>query len=538
VTPRRPHPAAESGFTIVEVLVAMVILVVGLLGVATMLTKAAQSTASSKTREQGVALQRELVEGARGIAYGDLTPSSVVGRLQSQPGLGDDDAAAGWNIRRRGVTYTVAVGVCSVDDAKDGIGSHDAGVFCANGSGTTSPATCGSLLGRSGEIFGTSAAATAGAAAGDCGIDLNQDGSVDNLVNGTATTCNGSCSGGGQPDDSNPDDYKRVITLVRWKTGEGQRYALQSTTLPYPGLAGAPRVTNLTTTATIPVTSPTVTSLPFTVTTNRTAQTVAWSLDGTPMGTAAGLRTTSFTFTWDIGSLSGGSAPGPNEVVDGDYVVSAKAFDPYGAYGAIRVRTITLNRRQPYGPPNFRAVMVDDVVETEWTQSPERDVQGYQLYRRPESGADVLVVDTGNRATAARDSSGRPTTGTWTYFARAVDKDPGGSLRSGDASALVTLPLDNHSPKPPTNVVRTQAGGQVQLTWSAPAAPEDPDAGDSVTQYVIYRDGQRLADQFATSTTTTWTDTTAADGPHTYWVAAVDSRLAQSARVAAVEAGP
>lgn len=538
MTIRRPHPTAESGFTIVEVLVAMVILVVGLLGVASMLTKAAQTTASSKTREQAVALQRELVEGARGIAYGDLTHASVVSRLQSQPGLGDEDAGAGWNIRRRGVTYTVAVGVCSVDDPKDGIGSHDVGAFCANGAGTTSPATCRSLLGRNGDIAGTTAATTAGTAAGDCGIDLNQDGRVDNLVNATATTCNGNCSGPGQPDDSNPDDYKRVITLVRWKTGEGQRYALQSTTLPYPGLAGAPRVTNLTTTATIPVTSPSVTSLPFTVTTNRTAQTVAWSLDGTPIGTAAGLRTTTFTFSWDLGSLSGGAAPGPDEVVDGDYVVSAKAFDPYGAYGAIRVKTITLNRRQPYGPPNFKAVMVDDVVETEWTQSPERDVQGYQLYRRPESGADVLVVDTGNRATAARDGAGRPTTGTWTYFAKAVDKDPSGNLRSGDASTLITLPLDNRSPRPPTNVVKTQASGQVVLTWTAPAAPDDPDAGDSVTQYVIYRDGQRLADQFATSTTTTWTDTTANDGPHTYWVASVDSRLAQSARVAAVEAGP
>jgi len=71
VTIRRPHPTAESGFTIVEVMVAMVILVVGLLGVATMLAKAAESTASSKAREQGVALQRELVEGARGIAYGE-----------------------------------------------------------------------------------------------------------------------------------------------------------------------------------------------------------------------------------------------------------------------------------------------------------------------------------------------------------------------------------------------------------------------------------------------------------------------------------
>ena len=75
----------------------------------------------------------------------------------------------------------------------------------------------------------------------------------------------------------------------------------------------------------------------------------------------------------------------------------------------------------------------------------------------------------------------------------------------------------------------------MNLSWSAPAAPADPDAGDSVTGYVIYRDGQRLADAYATTTSTSYADTAVSDGAHTYWVVAVDSRGAQSARVAANE---
>jgi hypothetical protein len=56
-----------------------------------------------------------------------------------------------------------------------------------------------------------------------------------------------------------------------------------------------------------------------------------------------------------------------------------------------------------------------------------------------------------------------------------------------------------------------------------------------VAGYAIYRDGQRLADSYATTTTTSFTDTAVSDGEHSYWVAAVDGRGAQSARVAAQE---
>jgi hypothetical protein len=511
-------------------MVAMVILVVGLIGAAAMLGKASEMTASSKAREGGVALQRELIEAARGTAYAELAPTGIVSKLQALQGLGDTGAEAGWNITRRSVQYTVAVGVCSVDDTADGLAAHPAGSFCANGGGTATSSTCRDLLGVSGSIKGTAAAATAGAAAGDCGIDLDVDGEVDNLVNVSATACPGVCA----TPDPNPEDYKRVVTLVRWKTGSGSRFALQSTTLPDPGLSGAPRVTNLTASATT-VTLASVGSISFTATTNRTAATVGWSLDGTPKGPATGTDTTSFGFVWNLGTVSSGTAPGASEVVDGEYTVGAKAFDDFGAYGPEKVQTIVLNRRRPYAPPNFKAVMVDDAIEAGWTAGAERDLHAYRLFRSESGGEVTQVADTGDRATQAVDAANLPTSGTWSYFVRAVDKDESGALRPGDASPLMAIPMDNRSPAEPTNVVARRVSGRVDLTWSAPAAPMDPDAGDSVTGYVVYRDGQRLADAYATTTATSYSDTAVTDGAHTYWVVAVDSRGAQSGRVAAAE---
>jgi hypothetical protein len=179
--------------------------------------------------------------------------------------------------------------------------------------------------------------------------------------------------------------------------------------------------------------------------------------------------------------------------------------------------------------------MVDDVVEVEWTRAPERDIQGFRVYRRPPSGSDELVAENGDRATEAQDGSNLPGSGIYSYFARAVDKDIAGNLRTGDATTLIPILFDNRSPRPPTDVTAERVGGQVNLSWSAPAAPADPDAGDSVVGYAIYRDGQRLADSYATTTTTTYTDTAVSDGAHTYWLVSVDGHGAQSARVAASE---
>src|SRR3954447_22832277 len=94
--PRRlcqPGRRSQAGFTLVEVTVAAFVMVVGLLGTIAMLDNANLTTASTKAREQGIALQRELVEAARSTPYDDLVPNGVVPAIQSHSDLADDDAS-------------------------------------------------------------------------------------------------------------------------------------------------------------------------------------------------------------------------------------------------------------------------------------------------------------------------------------------------------------------------------------------------------------------------------------------------------------
>src|SRR3954454_1293838 len=128
---RSAHIREEQGVTLVEVMIASVILLVGLLAAATMLTQASATSTTTQAREQAVALQRELVEAARGISYAELTPNTIVTDVRSGAGLADADPnAGGWQLKRRGIVFTVAMGVCSVDDPQDKTGADDPATFC------------------------------------------------------------------------------------------------------------------------------------------------------------------------------------------------------------------------------------------------------------------------------------------------------------------------------------------------------------------------------------------------------------------------
>src|SRR4051812_24811301 len=272
----------EHGFTLVEVMVAAMILVVGILGTLSMLTYGSLATTTTKAREQGVALQREIVEVARSLPYDQLVPNSIVGRIQATSDLGDDQPSTpGWQVHRRGFTYTVSVGVCTVDDPSDGGGVDDDATFCPPGR-ATSAATCRSILGISGSISGVAgAAATNALDVGSCGLDLNLDGQVDYLTRAQLTTDGhvNLCSIVGwcptTTTDTYPDDYKRIVTLVRWNRGGGARYALQSTTVPNPGSSAAPQMTALTAPAGLAVSASSTTSIAFAATTSRTPAAVS-----------------------------------------------------------------------------------------------------------------------------------------------------------------------------------------------------------------------------------------------------------------------
>ena len=527
---------SESGFTLVEVTVAAFVLVVGLLGTLAMLDNANLTTASTKAREQGVALQRELIEDARSTPYDELVPGGVVPAIQANQELRDDDPSApGWQIHRRGSTYTVSVGACSVDDAGDGQGNVDNATFCPSGVRTSS-AQCRNLLGIHAAIQGVAGAAAAGVAVGDCGLDTNLDGEVDELTRSDLSSHVDLCAAGLCPTnltDTQPDDYKRIVTLVTWDRGTGRRYSLQAITVPNPGSAAAPQINTLTP-QTLTVT--TGDHVSFSALTTRPAETVAWSVNGSAQGSADLLANT-WTWNWQIGSV-GGQTPGTDEVPDGVYVVGAKAFDPYGVSGETRSVTVSINRSAPYAPDNFtggRALVGSGdtgTVDFEWSADTARDIVGYRVYRQPASGSAVQVCPAAAGATVAGTSceaTGQPNNPSVTYFVVAVDHDTNGNLRDGATSVPHVVTLTNNAPAAPGTLSATEQDGTVVLNWAASAG--DPDSGDGVDFYRIYRDGTAYANRYdrtGTGSELTYTDTQTNGQQHTYRVVAVDTQLAES----------
>jgi hypothetical protein len=115
---------------------------------------------------------------------------------------------------------------------------------------------------------------------------------------------------------------------------------------------------------------------------------------------------------------------------------------------------------------------------------------------------------------------------TLVYNVRAVDRDSAGTPRNGAASANVSVATGNKAPATPTI---GNAGSYGTIGWYAVT---DPDKGDSVDFYRIYRDGQTLAHRYdvidAVDDPVLWTDTNTGGVAHTYYVVAVDTKMAES----------
>src|SRR5437763_12131306 len=81
-TPAR-RLCAQGGFTIVEALVASLVLAVGLLAAYMMLTVSTHSSSDVRAREGAVTLARQITDDARSIPYAQLQSSSIVTNLQA-----------------------------------------------------------------------------------------------------------------------------------------------------------------------------------------------------------------------------------------------------------------------------------------------------------------------------------------------------------------------------------------------------------------------------------------------------------------------
>jgi hypothetical protein len=327
-----------------------------------------------------------------------------------------------------------------------------------------------------------------------------------------------------------PDDYKRIVTLVTWDRGTGGRYALQSTTVPNPGSAAGVAITRLDRTlptGTDPITDPLRTSVSFSAQSSRTAATVAWTVNGATGEPGAGSGTM-WSWDWPLGTL-GATAP-EGAVLDGSYLVGAKAFDANGVSGATRSTTVVLNRRQPYAPPNFLAGRNGGAVEFEWTSNPERDIEGYRVYQGPAGGGGPRVCEL-TRTTSCRQTPAppKPLVGEdVSYHIVAVDKDLNGALRQGDPrSRTVTSAL--LAPAAPSNLTASRVDGAVTLNWTQSSLSD-------VDFFRIYRDGQLYDHRYdrVAATERTYTDPQTDGAPHTYSITAVNGELRESTMVGPV----
>lgn len=531
--------ASQRGFTLVEVMAAALVLVVGILGVLAMVDTANQTTVRTRAREAATSLARQLIEDTHDIPYAQLSASGINADLQSHAGLESVPGSSIYTIKRRGFTYSIDTGVCTVDDPRDGIGPHTSSNFCtagASGSNPNSNAPAGSGDDANGNRIDASFSASVGASVtwSSCSTlpttqAAQSSGSLASILGSAAAAqassdaAATSCAGGGPATaaDVSPDDYKAVAVEVRW----GTHNVRQTTLIANPGNSAGPAVVALTPSGGTTVGSGT-SSVAFTATTNLTPAAVTWSRDGDPQGDASGSGTT-WTFSWNLGPETdvNGGALNSATVLDGTYIIGATAFDQFGTSGPGRTVTMMINRSVPRQVTGVAAGRNGSVVEIQWQPNPERDVIGYQAFRgAPGSGTQVCAL---TQATTCQDPS--PPAGTLSYYVVAYDRDGSGAQRAGTASPPVTVTTTNRPPSPPTSLVASTSSGSTILRWTA--SPGDPDTGDSVAFYRIYRDGSAYANRYdrtGDGATVTYTDTRTGGVSHSYYVTAVDTNLAES----------
>jgi hypothetical protein len=114
------------------------------------------------------------------------------------------------------------------------------------------------------------------------------------------------------------------------------------------------------------------------------------------------------------------------------------------------------------------------------------------------------------------------------YWVVAVDRNSLGAYREGPASNVVDAYAPDLAPYPIAGSLTctSNADGSSTLSWTQPAQPNDPDAGDHIAFDRIYRDGSRF-DTTGLETDDSFTDPNPG-GTHTYYVTTVDTHLMES----------
>ncbi|MGH2911392.1 MAG: hypothetical protein ACRDJ3_02840, partial [Solirubrobacteraceae bacterium] len=474
---------SEAGFTLIETLMAAVILVVGLLGLFGLLDVSVKASASTRAREGATGLGREIIEDARTIPYAQIIPTSIQSQLQAMNGLADDDSSAsGWQIDRRGFTFTVTVKECAIDNPKDGVATTHGSTFCEG----------------------------------------QQAWKV------------------GETEDTAPEDLKRITAEVSWTVRDHTSTVKQVSTLTAAGQAIGLIATKLELTSpydksvaeSTPIT-PVITevatkTLTFSVSFPEGTTALDWSLEGAKQAELTpASKATSLTFTWTINE-----SVQKIYVSDGTYQIAAQAVDSTGVIGPPISIPVRLIRAVPVAPTGivggfntvYRSAVATEVAELQWQANTERNVIGYRVFGPSAELICPESLETLSTTTSCTDfnlPAGKPSERTYTVVAlyrnaaEEVQQSPAGTLKVTRAAST--------APKPPTNLVLTKnADGSVTLKWVAPSS------GSAPSFYRIYRGSTDYTSRYSETTLTEYKDTDATI-THEYWVTAVSSNLTESA---------
>lgn len=483
----RSRIGSENGFTLVEVMVAISVLLIGVLGTVTMIDTGNATTLRTEGRQGGTALARSILEIARGIPYRELTSEQLLAKLDAREGLEDAlPGVTGHQISSEGFDYTVIAEVCVNDDPVDGLGDHDEASFCSN-SATLPP--------------------------------------------------------GGNAADRNADDYRRVVVELRWNVAAAPGDSVTQTAIvtnPVGGLG--PSVTSLTPDipSTTAIFSGSVSTASYDLTTSSVPASVTWSVDGARLGQATG-SDTSWRFDWPLGPVD------EPTFVDCVYVVQAEAFDDKGRAGAAKALTVELDRRAPFAPLHFAGGrnLNGGRVDLQWDSNRECDIQGYRVYRGSDPGAistEICEIDRSKPTSCVDDTA--PSGVTLYYQVVAFDDPPVGRDPEGDRSEVVEVaPESANADPPPAPALLTVCTGGMPgcndiegnpaptglpvLSWDESSDP------DGIGFYRVYRDGTTYDDRLdvlfkVADKPLVFIDATA-NGSHTYSVSAVDGLFGESA---------
>ena len=417
----------ERGMTLVETLVAAVLLVTGVLGTFALVDIADRSNSDSSSREAATNISREVLEAAQSTPYAKIGSADWIRpRLAALPdGTGSVAAPNGTtnttSVTRRKVTYSVTVTWCSVDDGRDGQGDH-----------TLTPGWCS-----------------------------------DSTAVGTA--------------DAQPEDFKRVGVRLTWSLRGRQQSLYQVATFSASGAAVGPTVGSLT------ITSPTVSnpSAPLIAAnpsngivtfrgTSIGAGDMKFTVNGTEQGSGAIAGNGVWTYNWNISTLK-----------DGVYTIGAIAVDALGTRGEPRTLQVTLNRGSPAPIANlvggFNYATVNGtrklILEGTWDANTEGNIIGYEVLR----GSTVVCAT--SLATECADLN-PPLSGTTAYAFRTWYRDGAGTARnisttfSVPAPAMTPLPTQYHLTYDSSNPggantgtkCRSGSGGGTQFDMRSTAA--------------------------------------------------------------------